>query len=524
VSAATAPQGKAGRLAAALAALLVVAGVVVALEIGWNRTASGAAVPAVGRETPVSAMNMPAMAANNSPAPASDPTDHDFMVMANRIDGPQFGCALHASYDGGRGWLPVHPITGLPQGVDRCYAPEVDFDGAGRLHYLFVGLHGAGNSPVGVFLTTSSDRARHFTPPRQILGAERYMVHMAIDRDDGARGRLHLVWLEAGSSPTTGGYGPPPNPMMSAFSDDGGKTFSRPVQVSDAGRGRVVAPAMALTSDHMVHVLYYDLGDDTRDYEGLEGPVWEGRWSLVLSSSADAGAHFGRGVVVDSDIVPPQRVMLIYTMPAAALAADADRVYVAWTDGRGGDWDALMRSSSDRGATWSAAQRLNDDPVRDGRHQYLPQLRVAPRGRLDALFYDRRNDALNQANDVYYTSSTDHGRTFSRNLRLTTLASDTRIGPHYAVTSARGLVEFGGRVALESDEDRVVAAWTDTRNEGRAPRAQDILSARLDLPATPPPWWRALGFAMAAAGLAGACIMATRRWARPRQAAPRGQP
>lgn len=139
------------------------------------------------------------------------------------------------------------------------------FDGDGVLHYLFVGLTGPGNEPMGAFLTTSGDRGRTFTPPRQVLGPLKFSVRMAIDRDAGGAGGLHLAWVDTSSDPPTGGFGPPPNPIMTAHSDDGGETFSSPVQVSDPDRLRVVAPALALGPDGAVHVAYYDLGDDVVD-------------------------------------------------------------------------------------------------------------------------------------------------------------------------------------------------------------------------------------------------------------------
>ena len=61
----------------------------------------------------------------------------------------------------------------------------------------------------------------------------------------------------------------------------------------------VVTPALTLGPNHTVHVLYYNLGDDAREYHGLEGPPWEGTWSLVASSSRDGGRQCDPGSMVD---------------------------------------------------------------------------------------------------------------------------------------------------------------------------------------------------------------------------------
>lgn len=439
----------------------------------------------VGLEVPITAMDRTVAPANNSPVLLADPTEARFVVLANRQDAPDFSCALSVSGDGGRGWAPVNPVPKLPAGVEKCYAPEVAFDGRGRLYYLFAGLAGGGNEPAGVFLTSSVDRGRTFTPPRQVLGPHNFSVRMAVDQTVGEVGRIHLVWVKATSDPPLGGFGPPPNPILAAHSDDGGRTFSKPVAVSDRERQRVVAPALALGPDGAVHVAYYDLQDDVIDYQGLEGTTWEGHWELVVASSRDDGRRFGPSVVVEASIVPPGRVLLIFTMEPPALVAHRDRACVAWTDGRHGDADTLLRCSQDRGRTWSGARRLNDDKLRNGISQYMPRLSIAPNGRLDAIFYDRRVVPGNFANDVFYTYSVDGGRTFSANARVTSDGSDSRIGPQYAHAAAEGLVEFGSRLALLSRSDDALAAWGDTRNSLPLTWGQDVFLAPVTPPASP---------------------------------------
>ena len=93
------------------------------------------------------------------------------MVLANRLNGPDFGYAVQVSGDAGRNWISIDPLPQLPEGADKCYAPEIAFDADGVLHYLFFGLAGQDNQPMGVFLTSSDDRAQTFTALRQVLGA-----------------------------------------------------------------------------------------------------------------------------------------------------------------------------------------------------------------------------------------------------------------------------------------------------------------------------------------------------------------
>ncbi|MBV8528847.1 MAG: exo-alpha-sialidase, partial [Candidatus Dormibacteraeota bacterium] len=362
-----------------------------------------------------------------------------------------------------------------------------------------------------------------FSTPRKILGPERYQVRMAIDQSDGTVGRIHLVWLESTTPAPTGGLPDTRNPILSAYSDDGGTTFSSPVQVSDSSRLHAVAPAVALGPNHTVDVVYYDLGADVRDYLGLDGPPWTAsKWSLVATHSSDGGDHFSAGHVVDLDIAPPGRVMLIFTMAPASFAVDdSGRLFVAWHDARNGDWDVFLRRSTDAGQTWGTLERLNDDPLHDGRDQYLPRLSVSPSGRVDAIFYDRRGDTDNVGTNVYYTWSDDHGETFHRNLRINEVTFSSIVGPRYTVPSARGLIEFGSRIALYSTNTEVLAAWTDTSNTRAGVKAQDIAATEIDFasvssPATALQW---SGVSLAAIGVAGLVTLAW-VWARSRRARP----
>lgn len=193
--------------------------------VGWGLiggVATPSGPPQVMPEVPVTPMNRAVEPASNSPQVVADPTDPLFVVIAHRLDAPRFSCSLQVSGDGGRGWITAQPVTNLPPGADTCYAPEVAFDRDGVLYYLFVGLQGAGNEPMGVFISTSSDRARTFSPPRQVLGELNFAVRMAIDPDMGDRGRLHLVWLHATSDPPLGGFGPRPTPSWPLTQTTGG--------------------------------------------------------------------------------------------------------------------------------------------------------------------------------------------------------------------------------------------------------------------------------------------------------------
>jgi hypothetical protein len=213
--------------------------------------------------------------------------------------------------------------------------------------------------------------------------------------------------------------------------------------------------------------------------------------------------------------------MLIFTMPPPSLVADGHNVLcAAWTDARHGDPDALLRCSAKGGRRWGPLRRLNDDALGNGRTQYLPRISVSPGGRLDAVFFDRRDDPENLLNHLYYAYSTDGARSFTRNVRLTQDATDSQIGQQYVNVSATGQFEFGARLALLSRDGDAVAAWPDTRNSRRGTTEQDLFAVEVSLSSDShqPVIARIAGAALVLAGVAVLVIVVARRKHRVTQA------
>lgn len=89
------------------------------------------------------------------------------------------------------------------------------------------------------------------------------------------------------------------------------------------------------------------------------------------------------------------------------------RIYVNWTDQRNGsnDTDVWISYSDDKGDTWSAPRRVNDDGP--GKHQFLSAMEVdANNGFIYIVFYDRRAYSDNST-DVYLAWSENGGKDFS---------------------------------------------------------------------------------------------------------------
>lgn len=442
------------------------------------------------------------ISANNSPTAIRNPTDANNLVVANRVDQPRFSCAVHASFDGGQTWHDIQvPLPAGKEEFARCYAPDVAYGPDGALFLSYVTLQGIGNLPNALWVASSSDGGHTFGAPARAGGPLTFQAHLTADPVE--RARLNLTWLQVSA---TGALGFPGtgNPILMSSSVDRGATWSNPVRVSPESRARVVAPSPAAGLDGEVYVLYLDLLDDRLDYagahEGLGGTPYPGPWALVLARSADRGATWQERVV--ADIVPTQRfVVFLPPLPSLAIDPTNGRIYVTFADGRLGDADVQMWASEDGGRNFGPPARVNDTAESDGTSQYLPWVGVAPGGRVDVVYLDRRADVMDTFNEVSLQSSFDHGRTFTRRLALTDRPFDSRIGPG----GDRALPDLGSRLALVSSRSLVLAVWSDTRRGTEATEKQDLVRAsanvsgrgrsRLD-------WLDGLGAAVSLAGLA----------------------
>ena len=412
------------------------------------------------------------LSANNSPSIAQSPANHASVAVANRIDLPFYSCALHISFDGGGHWT-QSPIP-APRGARECYAPDVAFGTNGALYVSFVTLKGRAHSPDAAYITRSSDGGKTLSPPiKTPLPKNSFQVRLTADAK--VPGRLYLTWLQA-SGLGLYRFSGPGNPIMTSRSDDGGAHWSAATRVSSPTRGRVVAPSpIAGRSKGELYLAYLDLGNDMLDYEGQHkgrgGPPYNGPWQLVVTRSKDRGATW-RESVVDPNIVPTER-FVVFTPPFPSLALDpkSGELYAGFQDRRLGDADAFVWRLPNGASKWGKAKRVNDTRRRDGTSQYLPQLAVAPDGRLDVAYYDRRADPTkNVLNDVSLQYSFDHGSTFAPHLSLSDKTFSSRIG----FGLERGLPDLGSRLGLISNDRRAYAVWTDTR-------AGSVRSAKQDL-------------------------------------------
>ena len=446
----------------AIAALVAgVAGVLLGLRGGDTTLEPRPSEPV--SETPQLSIDV-----NTSPVAAADPRRPEVMAVAGRVDAPRLNCTVAVTTTAGEAWREVD--LPLAPGADNCFWPAVAFDGDGNLLVLYTPTGGPFNLPTALWLQRFSPELTADGPPVRVAGALTFQPRMAVE------GRRVLVaWIAATEERATKflGFGPPPNPIVLARSDDGGRTFAPPVTVSEPTR-LAVQPTLLAGPGGEVVIGALDLAGDRFTYqtahEGRPGPPPAGPWRLVMWRSGDGGATFGPAATVAEGVVPPQRVLIdLAPAPAFALDPTRNRLYAAWETGR----DVMVSRSDDRGAAWSTPRRLGS--AAGG--QFLPGVAVAPDGRVDVAYYDRSGDPDDVLAEVVLASSSDGGRSF-----VSTVISDQPFDS--IVGSFNGDdVMLGSHVAVVAQTETTTVVWPDTTRGNRTTNVVDLVSATVEVQA-----------------------------------------
>ena len=112
--------------------------------------------------------------------------------------------------------------------------------------------------------------------------------------------------------------------------------------------------------------------------------------------------------------------------------------------------DVMFARSTNGGSTFSAPQRINDDPINHNKWHIFGTPSVAPNGRIDVVWLDSRNAANNIDTQLFYSYSTDGGVTWAPDIAVSNSFSpqagfpqNQKIGDYITIVSD----STGGNVA-----------------------------------------------------------------------------
>lgn len=448
----------------------------------------------------------------SGPALAVDPAN-PLRVVASFVDMRTRRCGLMRSTDGAKTWRRLDASPALDS-YPSCLATNSSiFHGPiafGRNGVLYYALSGwdvqdrqAGQAPGAyngsVMLGRSKDLGDTWetTLVRDARGKQgnevegnRPLTGIAVDTKSGNDDVVYVAWRRE----LTNNLAPNAIPRVPivAVSTDGGRKFAEPV---DLTKGVFESPAIRAEALKTVTTLAGSnttttLGpagsragqpDQAGNFGGanptiaLDGKgtiyaVWPTTYANLPSNPATAlhlSKSTDRGKTWTTSIVAPFDYRNRGSFPGPRLAwsakggANGSLHLVVECTSRpevSSYIDICYRRSTDGGATWTAPKVLNDDDPAQMRAHVIPEVAIAPNGRVDVAWWDTRDDPGIYSNDVYYASSTDNGTSWGKNIRVTDRTIDRRIGVwgfNFDMSAPPGLA---------STDAFAMLAWDDTRN------------------------------------------------------------
>ncbi|MGH9126399.1 MAG: sialidase family protein [Acidimicrobiales bacterium] len=483
----------------------------------------GAAGPVAASGQPVVEADRQVTASPNptrlylSPQIAVDPSDPN--TVAEFVgDARNGGCGIEISRDGGETWTTTAQ-TVMPD--DEAFCVQRNFGPAYALKWasngtMYVGVDGSSpaNTPNGAItglVAVSDDMglthqtyvsavAQPYTSPFPLsngqpdTGFDQWREpSLAVDPNNPQH--LYMGWRLWFS---TQGFAGLPERAYVASSTDGGRTWTKPIDILQAAIDNATASKLGIfftgKSNSATDVPELVVGKDGTVYAFVKvtpqrAPSGQppNPYPIYMLTSHDGGKTWANKVITpgfpslgipDPVIAPNGNMYLVYDSRGNSSTAASN----AW-----------FMESTDNGNTWSKPVNLVDPSARNNSNQYMPGISVAPNGRIDVAWYDFRNDpfytpgpvtgmgssAGQRYSDVYYTYSTDNGKTWAPNMRLTDRSIDSTIGATFANSDIRG------PLGVASANYGAYVTWADSRAAGTTAAAEDAYMTRVRFSAPP---------------------------------------
>jgi hypothetical protein len=464
-----------------------------------------------------------------------DPRNMRHLVEVN-ADWTTGQCEYHVSFDGGKTWrgghfhVPAGFNAATPCTVGHHLAAAMQagvvFGGGSNVYATFVSaapLGGGLEAAKSLFVVVSRNGGRTFgtaklvaqAGPTQTQGPDYVLPTIGVDPARRGGPSHDIVYLSAAVSGIEGTAKLPLQNVVMSTSRDSGQTWAPVVNVNAAGDNAQEQSQPVVGRHGVVYVTWR---------EQLPGSV-PGSLStngyVVLSKSRDHGQTWTRqriasvqGYTYAGPPAPPFTTSSSFaccSYPRLAIDSQRNDLYVVFGQGPppvaqtglGHIADHFINPymsvyflrSVNGGTTWSAPARINHIPpltyqFDQTRH---PSVSVAPDGRVDIVWQDRRNwyHACTNTHvicpearlgDTYYAYSANHGRTFSRNYRITDRSLNNDVGFDYRF----GTYWAYGPQSVALGGNKLLIGWMDSRAGNFQTDSQDIYLSQVTVGASGP--------------------------------------
>jgi hypothetical protein len=381
---------------------------------------------------------------------AIDPTNAKHLIGGSN-DIQTFFMRAYESFDGGKTWtntaLPLAPAPFNGFTSD----PSIGFDLAGNAFYSYIGVS-SDQSQTSLVTVTKAHGAKTWggmaTVPN--VGADKPLL--TVDRTTTKfKNSIYVGW---DNNTATG------QNLMLAHSTNGGKSYTS-VKVNHTGTN-VIGADPAVGPNGEVYVAWSNYASNVQTLfinKSVDGGKTWGKTDNAIHKWT-AATQGGLSITIPAD---PQRGVSVFASIDVDRTAGAHKgtIYCAYNDATSKNGlDVFVQHSTNGGVTWSAPLRVNDDKVGVVHDQFMPRLAVdQSNGSVSVVFYDTRDDAKNTKTNLYLTRSIDGGKTFAKNIKVTSAQSDEALSN----SDANG---YGDYTGVAAGGGLVLPFWTDGRTAG----------------------------------------------------------
>jgi hypothetical protein len=263
-------------------------------------------------------------------------------------------------------------------------------------------------------------------------------------------GRVYIAWAQFDGA---GG-----SPILLAYSDNDGASWTGPIHVSDAGHQFDQDATPRVGPDGSVYVSF------------TNGPNEKSTKSnaAMIAKSTDGGNTFGPSFVAAPMNAPatslPNALYRGGTDVTSTVDQRTGNVVVVYNDESSGALNVWSTHTTQPGnlSTFTPAEQVKAS----GQTQFFPWLQSAPDGRVDLAYYDRSCDPNDVLVCVTLSSSTDSGATWTSTPVTTTGFDGDMFGACLAFVDPPDCTNFflGDYIAVASTDAKAQVMWTGNGN------------------------------------------------------------
>ena len=456
----------------------------------------------------------------------SNPANPQHVVAVN-AEHHDSECEASASFNGGTSWSARFPLTPpaatgneqpfLKSCATGAYNQSIEF-GSGQNVYTAVTAQRAGagfaQDPT-VLLYRSTNGGATWEPgvvamqggPGNLdftTGPDWSRPGLAVDPAGGAGGadRIHVVAHDTfGETCGTGRC----LPLKSVVSENGGQTFSNPINVTPPTTNVTDFPSKPVLNGRSVVVAWR--------VSGSTNLIQTARWNPE-TRQWDPPANVAQGVNTGTEVA--RRTVLAPSSggsyPRLAASRENNNVYIVYSQGRDGpnpppggyagadhfispDSQVYLQRSTNGGQSWQAPKQVSAQTSFPGARTHQtrhPNVSVSPGGRVNVVWHDRRHwyQGPGERNcthshtfcedirlgDTYYSYSTDGGSSFSSPLRVTDRSINVDVGWD---TRPSGYWWYGPQSVTIGGGQQLIG-WMDSREGNWDTDTEDIYLAKVN--------------------------------------------